>query len=116
MGRCSQCSQYLFNIIGNAAKFTENGEITISIIPYPEKLKISIVDTDIGMTAEQLDDLTTPFMQADISTTRKFGGTGLGMSLTERLADLLGIEVKVQSTPNKGTCFDLTIPLVYKPI
>jgi len=108
--------QILFNIIGNAAKFTENGEITILVVPYPEKLKISIVDTGIGMTAEQLDDLTIPFMQADISTTRKYGGTGLGMSLTKHLADLLGIEVKVQSTPDKGTRFDLTIPLVYKPV
>lgn len=108
--------QILFNIIGNAAKFTENGEITISVVPYPEELKISIIDTGIGMTTGQLDDLTTPFMQADISTTRKYGGTGLGMSLTKRLAELLGIEVKVQSTPDKGTRFDLTIPLVYKPM
>ena len=68
--------QMLFNIIGNAAKFTKHGEITISVIPYPEKLKISMVDTGIGMTAEQLNDLTTPFMQADISTTHKYGGTG----------------------------------------
>ncbi|MCK5387434.1 MAG: HAMP domain-containing histidine kinase [Gammaproteobacteria bacterium] len=106
--------QILFNIIGNAAKFTKDGEITISAVPDPEKLKISIVDTGIGMTAEQLDDLTTPFMQADISTTRKYGGTGLGMNLTKLLADLLGIEIEIQSQPNKGTRFDLTVPLVYK--
>ena len=108
--------QILFNIIGNAAKFTKDGEITISAVPYTEKLKISIIDTGIGMTAEQLDDLTTPFTQADISTTRKYGGTGLGMSLTKLLADLLGIGIEVQSQPNKGTRFDLTIPLVYKPV
>jgi len=64
--------QILFNIIGNAAKFTKDGEITISAVLEPEKLKISIVDTGIGMTAEQLNDLTTPFTQADISTTRKY--------------------------------------------
>lgn len=64
--------QILFNIIGNAAKFTKDGEITISAVLEPEKLKISIVDTGIGMAAEQLNDLTTPFTQADISTTRKY--------------------------------------------
>ena len=66
------------------------------------------------MTKEQLADLTMPFSQADISTTRKYGGTGLGMNLTEHLTDILGIKIDVQSTPNKGTCFNLIIPLVYK--
>ena len=106
--------QILFNIIGNAAKFTEDGEITISVVEHQNNLQISIADTGIGMSAKQLDDLTTPFMQADISTTRKYGGTGLGMSLAEHLAEVLGIEIKVQSTQNKGTRFDLFIPLIYK--
>lgn len=104
--------QILFNIIGNAIKFTEDGNITVSVSQAIDDLIISISDTGIGMTKEQLEDLTTPFMQADISTTRKYGGTGLGMSLTEHLAELLGINIKVQSTPNEGTCFELTIPLV----
>lgn len=106
--------QILFNIMGNAAKFTEDGEITVTAEPDADKIKISIMDTGIGMTKKQLDDLTTPFMQADISTTRKYGGTGLGMSLAKYLADILGIEIKVQSTPNQGSCFDLIIPLQYK--
>lgn len=108
--------QILLNIIGNAAKFTADGEVAIKVDTSLDKLKLSISDTGIGMTKEQLKKLTVPFMQADISTTRKYGGTGLGMSLTEHLAELIGIEVKVQSTPDKGTCFDLTIPLVYKPM
>ena len=108
--------QILFNIIGNAAKFTEDGEITISVVAHQNNLQISIADTGIGMSAKQLDDLTTPFMQADISTTRKYGGTGLGMSLAEHMAEVLGIEINVQSTQNKGTCFDLTLPLVYIPV
>lgn len=106
--------QILFNIIGNAAKFTEDGEITISVVEHQNNLQISIADTGIGMSADQLDDLGTPFMQADISTTRKYGGTGLGMSLTEHLADLLGIKVDVQSITNEGTSFELIIPLLYK--
>lgn len=106
--------QILFNIIGNAAKFTEHGEINVVLTFSSDNLKLSISDTGIGMTQEQLADLTTPFTQADISTTRKYGGTGLGMNLTKHLADILGIEIDVQSTPNKGTCFNLIIPLVYK--
>jgi signal transduction histidine kinase len=107
--------QILLNIIGNAAKFTTNGEIAIKMISYQDSLKLSISDTGIGMTKSQLENLTTPFMQADISTTRKYGGTGLGMSLTKHLTEVLGIKLNVNSTPDKGTCFELTIPLIYQP-
>lgn len=68
------------------------------------------------MTSEQLKEVTKPFMQTDVSTTKIYGGTGLGMNLTEHLANLLGIELTVDSTPNKGTHFNLLIPLVYKNI
>ncbi len=108
--------QILLNIIGNAAKFTTDGEVKIEIITYPDNLKLSISDTGIGMTQNQLDNLTTPFTQADISTTRKYGGTGLGMALTQHLTELLGIKLIVTSTPDKGSCFELTIPLVYQPL
>ena len=108
--------QILLNIIGNAAKFTTDGEVKIEIITYPDNLKLSISDTGIGMTQNQLDNLTTPFTQADISTTRKYGGTGLGMALTQHLTELLGIKLIVTSTPEKGSCFELTIPLVYQPL
>ncbi len=108
--------QILINIIGNAAKFTEHGEVAIKISAASENIKLSISDTGIGMNEEQLKKLTLPFMQADISTTRKYGGTGLGMSLTEHLAELLGIEIKIKSIPGKGTRFDLTIPFIYKPL
>lgn len=108
--------QILLNIIGNAAKFTTDGEVKIEIITYPDNLKLSISDTGIGMTQNQLDNLTTPFTQADISTTRKYGGTGLGMALTQHLTELLGIKLIVTSTPDKGSYFELTIPLVYQPL
>lgn len=107
--------QILLNIIGNAAKFTTDGEVKIEIISYPDNLKLSISDTGIGMTQSQLDNLTTPFTQADISTTRKYGGTGLGMALTQHLTELLGINFIVTSSPDKGSCFELTIPLVFQP-
>ena len=66
------------------------------------------------MTKKQLEGMSVPFTQADISTTRKYGGTGLGMNLTGHLTQLLGIEFKVNSVVHKGTSFYLTIPLVYK--
>lgn len=106
--------QILLNIIGNAAKFTSNGEITIKVKLQSDTLSISISDTGIGMTEQQLKDLTTPFMQGDISTTRKYGGTGLGMSLTKHLTNIINIELNVQSSPNIGTSFELIIPLIYK--
>jgi len=106
--------QILLNIIGNAAKFTSSGEVAIKVTADTDNLIIIISDTGIGMTEQQLNDLTTPFTQADISTTREYGGTGLGMSL-ENLAELLGITMAVKSTPDKGTRFELTIPLEYHP-
>ena len=105
--------QILFNIIGNAAKFTENGRVAVTAVEHSDNINISISDTGIGMSKEQLTDLTTPFMQGDISTTRKYGGTGLGMSLTEHLANILGIKIEVESTLAKGTCFNLIIPFQY---
>ena len=110
----TKLSQILINIIGNAAKFTSKGEIKISIAAYPNYFNLTISDTGIGMTDKQLEKLSTPFVQADTSTTRKYGGTGLGMSLTDHLAGILGIEVKVNSEPDRGTKFELNIPLIYK--
>jgi signal transduction histidine kinase len=112
----TKLSQILINIIGNAAKFTEGGEISINVTVSQDNLRLSVSDTGIGMTDKQLQDLTIPFIQADVSTTRKYGGTGLGMSLTEHLTKLLGISFNVESELNKGTQFTLTIPLEYKPI
>lgn len=105
--------QILLNIIGNAAKFTSDGEVKIQVIPSTYTLTIIISDTGIGMSEEQLKELTTPFMQADISTTKQYGGTGLGMSLTEYLTKLIGVTLKVKSSPGAGTTFTLTIPFIY---
>ena len=107
--------QILLNILSNAAKFTSNGVVTIKAHSHQNNLEVTISDTGIGMSEKQLQDLTTPFTQADISTTRIYGGTGLGMNLTEHLTKLLGIEMKASSVLDKGTTFVLVIPLDYKP-
>lgn len=105
--------QVLLNIISNAAKFTTDGEINIKVTSNLENIKMIISDTGIGMNKEQLSKLTQPFMQGDISTTKKYGGTGLGMNLTKNLTDILKIKLSVSSFPNKGTSFELIIPIDY---
>ena len=105
--------QILYNIIGNAAKFTSNGEVIVKTTTQTNNIIITISDTGIGMTEDQLNDLSSRFTQADISTTRRYGGTGLGMNLTKHLTDLLKIKLTVKSIPDKGTTFELVIPLNY---
>ena len=102
--------QCLFNLISNAAKFTEAGRITLGVRRSGDGLEFRVADTGIGMTAEQLGRLFQRFAQADESTTRKFGGTGLGLALTRAFARLLGGDVSVESTPGAGTTFTLRLP------
>jgi len=111
--------QILLNLIGNAVKFTEAGEIvvTMQFLPAgtdamaPDKpmLKFAVSDTGIGMTPEQMARLFQPFSQADASTTRRFGGTGLGLTICKRLAKMLGGDVAVVSQPDVGSTFTFTI-------
>jgi PAS domain S-box-containing protein len=109
--------QMLVNLLGNAVKFTEAGsvEARVSYEPpargTPARLRMDVVDTGIGMSEEVLSRLFQPFTQADSSVTRRFGGTGLGLTVTRRLAHLLGGEVEAQSTPGKGSTFSLRVPL-----
>ena len=105
--------QILLNILSNSAKFTQDGEIKINVASDANNLNIVISDTGIGMTKKQLSELTIPFMQGDISTTRKYGGTGLGMSLTKRLTDLLNIDLIINSQLKQGTSVELVIPRHY---
>ncbi|MGI4764937.1 MAG: response regulator [Janthinobacterium lividum] len=106
--------QCLFNLLGNAAKFTENGTITLSVRRAgagPEGTVAFVVrDTGIGMTGEQLGRLFQRFTQADETTTRKFGGTGLGLAITKAFARLLGGDIGVESTHGAGTAFTVTLP------
>ncbi len=105
--------QCLFNLLSNAAKFTEKGQITLQVRREPEDwLLFSVKDTGIGMTPDQLDKLFERFAQADISTTRRFGGTGLGLAITRAFCRLLGGDVTVESRYGEGTVFSMRLPLV----
>ena len=105
--------QILLNVIGNAIKFTDGGTVTVGTRYSSEtrRLVISISDTGIGISTEQLTRLFQVFGQADSSVSRRFGGTGLGLALSRRLAGLLGGTLDVSSTMGVGSCFELTIPV-----
>ncbi len=110
--------QCLFNLMSNASKFTEKGTVTLSVHREGEMdeacLVFRVADTGIGMTEEQLGRLFQRFSQADESTTRKFGGTGLGLALTRAFAHLLGGSISVESAYGEGTAFTLRLP-AYMP-
>ena len=108
----TRVKQIILNLISNACKFTEKGEITLKIEKKKNKLgdliAISVSDTGIGMTKEQMNRLFNSFVQADSSTTRKYGGTGLGLTISKQLAIMMGGDVTVRSEMNKGTTFTAT--------
>ncbi|HBS28704.1 MAG TPA: hypothetical protein DEB06_04465 [Phycisphaerales bacterium] len=103
--------QVLVNLVGNAIKFTEIGGVTIRVGHDRAMglLRFEILDTGIGMTPEQVSRLFGAFSQADSSTTRKFGGTGLGLRISRRLAQMLGGDILVDSVPGRGSVFTATI-------
>ncbi|MGI3779739.1 MAG: response regulator, partial [Janthinobacterium lividum] len=107
--------QVLLNLLSNAAKFTEKGLITLSVAREagPEGagwITFTVADTGLGMSEEQMAKLFQRFQQADASTTRRFGGTGLGLSLTKAFGELLGGEVGVRSAPGEGSTFFMRVP------
>ena len=108
----TRVKQIVLNLISNACKFTENGKITLNISKKKKKsgdlISIAVKDTGIGMTKDQMDKLFNSFVQADSSTTRKYGGTGLGLTISKQLAMMMGGDVTVDSEINKGTIFTAT--------
>jgi signal transduction histidine kinase len=106
--------QALLNLLGNAAKFTSNGSITLAAERQQREdgpwLTFRVRDTGIGMNADQLGRLFQPFTQADASTTRRFGGTGLGLAISRRFVEMMGGTVTVTSEPDKGSEFTIELP------
>jgi len=100
----------LRNLIGNAAKFTRKGSITLRIVEERSRVRLEVEDTGIGIRAEDLQLIFEPFRQLDGSSTRTRGGVGLGLALARRLARTLGGDVRVESTPGAGSLFVLELP------
>lgn len=102
--------QVLINLVTNAVKFTQEGEVVVTINGHSVEegratLEFAVQDTGIGMTPEQVKDLFLPFTQADASTTRKYGGTGLGLAISRQLLEMMGGRLQVDSQPGKGSIF-----------
>lgn len=104
-----RAKQVLVNLVGNAIKFTETGHVKIAIYReisyFTHTIRFEVSDTGMGMSPELLSRLFQPFTQADVSTTRRFGGTGLGLTISKRLAKLLGGDITVESQPGVGSKF-----------
>ena len=108
--------QILINLVGNAIKFTEKGEVVIEARLLEDSgeqavLKFDVRDTGMGMSGDQMQRLFQAFSQADTSTTRKFGGTGLGLVICKRLVDMMGGKITLESRPGKGSTFSFTAVL-----
>ena len=107
--------QIILNLLSNSSKFTKEGNININVVSsnnMDDAVDFIIADTGIGMSAEQVDKVFKPFTQADEKTTRKFGGTGLGLTITKMFAEMMGGDILLTSEEGKGTTFTVTIPLV----
>ena len=106
----TRLQQILANLLGNAAKFTQGGTVTLRVAAAPDATLFEVEDTGIGMTQEEQQKVFSEFVQADSSTTRKYGGTGLGLALVQRLTHMLGGSVHMASEPGVGTRVTIRIP------
>lgn len=106
----NRVQQILHNLVGNAVKFTEEGQVEVSAKETDKGLEVKVSDTGIGIKEEQLEAIFNPFEQADGSVARAYGGTGLGLTVTKQLVELHGGTIKVTSTPGEGSVFTFTLP------
>ena len=106
--------QIILNLLGNAVKFTERGEIRISASQQNGSLKLVVSDTGIGIRKEELNKIFEEFHRGDSSSNKKYRGTGLGLAIVKQFVNLLGGEVAVESEVGKGSVFTVTLPLEQK--
>ena len=103
--------QILFNMLSNAAKFTEKGTVTLNVKLEDKNIRFDVTDTGIGMSKKQLDKVFEEFTQAETSTSKKYGGTGLGLPISKKMTELMGGYMEVKSKKGKGTTFSIIIPI-----
>lgn len=111
LGDALRIQQILVNIVGNAIKFTERGEVRLEVKQEDGHVHICISDTGIGIAADRLESIFAPFAQADASTSRRFGGTGLGTTISRQLVELMGGHIRVESQLGAGSRFHIVLPL-----
>jgi signal transduction histidine kinase/CheY-like chemotaxis protein len=106
----TKLKQSLLNLLSNAGKFTHEGRVNLKVRPALGEISFIVSDTGIGMNEEQQSRLFQAFSQADVSTTRQYGGTGLGLAITKHFCEMLGGRIAVESTPERGSTFTITLP------
>ena len=113
VGDAARLRQVLFNLAGNAIKFTESGGVSIIVEPsaQPEGIAIAVHDTGIGISLQDQARIFLEFEQADVSSTRKFGGTGLGLTISNKIIESMGGSIMVESAPGDGSTFRVNVPL-----
>ena len=116
VGDWSRLEQVLTNLVGNAIKFTERGSVSVRLsveerTPASVLLKLAVSDTGIGIAPDRQAEVFDAFTQADGSTTRRYGGTGLGLTISKTLAEMMGGRISLESEPGKGSTFYLTARL-----
>jgi signal transduction histidine kinase/CheY-like chemotaxis protein len=113
VGDAARLRQVLFNLVGNAVKFTERGGVSIIVEPaaQADAVAMSVRDTGIGISTDDQSRIFLEFEQADNGSARKFGGTGLGLTISKRIVESMGGSITLESTPGEGSTFTVTIPL-----
>lgn len=111
-GDSMRIRQVLINLVGNAVKFTSQGFIKISVLPVsPNRVRFEVADSGIGIAADRLDQIFESFAQADDGISRRYGGSGLGTTISKQLVELMGGDIYVESTQGKGSIFSFELPL-----
>jgi signal transduction histidine kinase/CheY-like chemotaxis protein len=114
IGDEAKLRQCLLNLMSNAFKFTKEGKVSLSVTPFAEggveKIRFTVADSGVGISEEQLAQIFEPFTQGDTSAVRQFGGSGLGLAVTRRLARMMGGEVRASSRPGEGSTFAIELP------